>query len=93
LERCLHATLSRLSHKFDTAAAILYALKLGPAPTRYVDDGRIEIDNSAADRILRGVALGRSNELFAGADSTGARATAVYGLIGITKLNGIDREG
>ena len=80
LERWLHATLATLSRKSDTAAAILYALKLWPALTRYADDGRIEIDNSAAERALRGVALGRRNFLFAGADSGGERAAAMYWL-------------
>jgi len=92
LERWLQATLATLSRKSDTAAAILYALKLWPALTRYADDGRIEIDNSAAERALRGVALGRRNFLFAGADSGGERAAAMYGLIGTAKLNGIDPE-
>lgn len=92
LERWLHATLSTLSRKSDTAAAILYALKLWPALTRYADDGRIEIDNSAAERALRGIALGRRNFLFAGADSGGERAAAMYGLIGTARLNGIDPE-
>lgn len=92
LERWLHATLATLSRKSDTAAAILYALKLWPALTRYADDGRIEIDNSAAERALRGVALGRRNFLFAGADSGGERAAAMYGLIGTAKLNGVDPE-
>jgi transposase len=92
LERWLHATLATLSRKSDTAAAILYALKLWPALTRYADDGRIEIDNSAAERALRGVALGRRNFLFAGADSGGERAAAMYGLIGTARLNGIDPE-
>jgi hypothetical protein len=67
----LHTTLATLSRKSDTAAAILYALKLWPALTRYADDGRSEIDNSATERALRGVALGRRNCLFAGADSGG----------------------
>lgn len=92
LERWLHATLATLSRKSDTAAAILYSLKLWPALTRYCDDGRIEIDNSAAERALRGVALGRRNFLFAGADSGGERAAAMYGLIGTAKLNGVDPE-
>ncbi|KQV36862.1 IS66 family transposase [Massilia sp. Root335] len=92
LERWLHATLATLSRKSDTAAAILYALKLWPALTRYADDGRIEIDNSAAERSLRGIALGRRNYLFAGADSGGERAAAIYGLIGTARLNGIDPE-
>lgn len=91
LERWLYATLAKLSRKSDTAA-ILYALKLWSALTRYADDGLIEIDNSAAERALRGVALGRRNYLFAGADSGGERAAAMYGLIGTAKVNGIDPE-
>lgn len=70
----------------------MYALKLWPALTRYCDDGRIEIDNSAAERALRGIALGRRNYLFAGADSGGERAASIYSLIGTAKLNGIDPE-
>jgi hypothetical protein len=60
LDCCLRAKLDTLSRKSDTAAAILYALKLWPALTRHVDDGRIEIDNSAAERALHGVALGQA---------------------------------
>ena len=59
---------------------------------RYCDDGLIEIDNSAAERALRGVAIGRRNYLFAGADSGGERAAAMYSLIGTAKLNGVDPE-
>lgn len=51
---------------------------------RYVDDGRIEINNSALKRALRGVALGHRNFLFIGADSAGGRANAMRGLIGTT---------
>uniref|UniRef100_UPI00262E9131 transposase domain-containing protein n=1 Tax=Janthinobacterium sp. TaxID=1871054 RepID=UPI00262E9131 len=75
-----------------TAAAIQYALNLWPALLRYCDNGIIEIDNSAAERALRGVAIGRRNYLFAGADSGGERAAAIYSLIGTAKLNGIDPE-
>ena len=91
-EAWLRASLEKLSRKSDTAAAILYALKLWPALTRYVDDGIIEIDNMAAERARRGVAIGRRNYLFAGADSGGERAAAMYSLIGTAKLNGIDPE-
>ena len=59
---------------------------------RYVDDGRIEIDNNAAERALRVVALGRKNYLFAGSDAGGERAAAIYSLIGTAKLNDIDPE-
>jgi transposase len=88
----LRATLEKLSRKSDTAAAIQYALNLWPALLRYCDNGIIEIDNSAAERALRGVAIGRRNYLFAGADSGGERAAAVYSLIGTAKLNGVDPE-
>ncbi len=84
--------LSKLSRKSDTTAAIRYALSRWDALARYVDDGRIEIDNNAAERALRGVALGRKNYLFAGSDAGGERAAAIYSLIGSAKLNGLDPE-
>ena len=59
---------------------------------RYCDDGRLEIDNNAAERELRAVALGRKNYLFAGSDAGGERAAAIYSLIGSAKLNGLDPE-
>jgi transposase len=59
---------------------------------RCLDDGRIEIDNSAAERALRGVAVGRRNYLFAGSDRGGERAAVFYTLIGSAKLNGLDTE-
>jgi transposase len=92
LERWLRGSLEKLSRKSDSAAAIQYALNLWPGLIRYCDDGRIEIDNSAAERALRGVAIGRRNYLFAGADSGGERAAAIYSLIGTAKLNGVDPE-
>jgi transposase len=81
--------LGTLSRASDTAVAILYSLKLWPGLTRYIEDGRIEIDNYPAERTLRGEALGRRNFLFVGADSGGERAAAMYGLIGTAKLNGV----
>lgn len=92
LEQWLRGTLEKLSRKSETAAPIQYALNLWQALARYCDDGTIEIDNSAAERTLRGVALGRRNYLFAGADSGGERAAAIYSLIGTAKLNGVDPE-
>jgi transposase len=92
LEQWLRASLEKLSRKSDTSAAILYALNLWPGLTRYCDNGAIEIDNSAAERALRGIAIGRRNYLFAGADSGGERAAAIYSLIGTAKLNGVDPE-
>jgi hypothetical protein len=92
LERRLRAALDKLSRKSDTSAAIMYVLNLWPALIRYCDDGTIEIDNSAAERALRGVAIGRRNYLFARADSGGERAAAIYSLIGTAKLNGVVPE-
>jgi len=92
LQVWLQSTMTTLSRKSDTTAAILYSLNRWPALARYCDDGRIEIDNSAAERALRGVALGRRNFLFAGADSGGERAAAMYSLVETAKLNGLDPE-
>ena len=92
LARWLPSTLDTLSRKSDTAAAILHALKQWPALLRYCDDGAIEIDNSAVERALRGVAIGRRNSLSAGADSGGESAAAIYSLIGTAKLNDVDPE-
>jgi len=92
LHRWFNKTLAGLSRKSDTALAIRYALSRWRALTRYLDDGSIEIDNSAAERALRTVALGRKNYLFAGSDAGGERAAAIYTLLGTAKLNGIDPE-
>jgi transposase len=92
LRQWLESCLSKLSRKSDTTAAIRYALSLWDALVRYCDDGRLEIDNNAAERALRAVALGRKNYLFAGSDSGGERAAAIYSLIGTAKLNGLDPE-
>ena len=92
LRRWMEKALRSLSAKSETAAAIRYALSRWRALTRYIDDGRLEIDNSAAERALRAVALGRKNFLFVGSDAGGERAAAMYSLIGSAKLNGLDPE-
>jgi hypothetical protein len=92
LHRWLNQTLTKVSRKSDTAAAIRYALSRWRALTRFLDDGRIEIDNSAAERALRAVALGRKNFLFCGSDAGGVRAAAIYSLLGTAKLSGLDPE-
>jgi hypothetical protein len=89
----LHALLTKVSTKSELAKAARYSLMRWKALTRYVDDGRIEIDNSAAERALRGVALGRSNYLFMGSDDGGRRAASLYSLVETAKLNGLDPEG
>lgn len=92
LHEWLKTTLAKISRKSETAAAIGYALARWPALMRYCDDGHIEIDNNAAERALRAVALGRKNYLFAGSDAGGERAAVIYSLLGSAKLNGIDPE-
>jgi transposase len=92
LHHWFEETLPKLSRKSDTTAAIRYALSLWQALTRYSDDGQLEIDNNSAERSLRIVALGRKNYLFAGSDSGGERAAAIYSLIATAKLSGRDPE-
>jgi transposase len=93
LHAWLHATVTTLSRKSELALAIRYALSHWVALTRYRNDGRLEIDNNAAERSLRAVALGRKNWLFAGSDDGGERAAAIYSLLGTAKLNDLDPEG
>jgi transposase len=90
LREWMEKMLRPLSGKSDTAGAIRYALAHWRALTRYVDDGLLEIDNSAAERALRAVSIGRKNYLFFGADSGGERAASFYTLIGTAKLCGLD---
>jgi transposase len=92
LRTWMEKALPRLSSKSETAGAIRYALSRWRALTRYTEDGLLEIDNSAAERALRAVALGRKNFLFVGSDCGGERAAAMYSLIGSAKLNGLDPE-
>jgi transposase len=88
----LDTTRPKLSAKSELAGAMRYALVRWTALRRYLDDGRLEIDNNAAERALRGVALGRKNYLFAGSDEGGRRAAAAYSLIETAKLNCLDPE-
>jgi len=92
LRRWMEKTQRSLSLKSETAVAIRYALSRWRALTRYTDDGMLEIDNSAAERALRAVALRRKNFLFVGSVCGGERTAAMYSLIGSAKLNGIDPE-
>ncbi|MDE2498568.1 MAG: IS66 family transposase [Alphaproteobacteria bacterium] len=92
LHAWLAVTKQKLSPKTELAAAIRYALGRWTALCRYADDGRLEIDNNAAERAIRPLALGRKNYLFAGSDKGGERAAAIYSLIETAKLNGRDPE-
>jgi len=92
LHAWLSSTKSKLSQKTDLAKAVRYTLSRWKALTRFLDDGRLEIDNNAAERAIRPLALGRKNYLFAGSDKGGERAAAIYSLIETAKLNGLDPE-
>jgi transposase len=93
LRQYLRDQLRSLSKKSALAGAISYALGQWEALVRYCGDGRVEIDNNAAERAIRTVALGRKNYLFAGSDAGGERAAAIYSLLGTAKLNGVEPEG
>jgi transposase len=90
LEDWMRAERTRLSRHTDIAKAIDYMLKRWEAFTRFLDDGRICLTNNAAERALRGIALGRKAWLFAGSDRGGERAGAMYSLIVTAKLNDVD---
>jgi hypothetical protein len=92
LRAWMNATLTQVSAKSPMALAIGYALSNWTALTRFVDDGRIEAHNNAAERALRGVAPGRKNYLHVGSDVGGDSAAVIYTLIGSAKLNGIDPD-
>jgi hypothetical protein len=88
----LELTLRSLSQKSVAAKAIRYALHRSTALGLYCDDGRIEIDNDAAERALRCVAVGCRSFMLAGSDAGGERAAAMYSLLGGAKLNGHNFE-
>ena len=92
LEALLRAERPRLSRGSDLAKAMDYMLKRWPAFTRFLDDGRVCLSNNAAERGLRGIALGRKSWLFAGSDRGGQRAAAMYSLIVTAKMNDIDPQ-
>ena len=85
-------TVTKLSTKSELAQAFRYTIKRRAALTRFLTDGRLEIDNNIAENAMRGIALGRKNYLFAGADSGGDRAAAMYTIVQTAKLNEINPE-
>jgi transposase len=93
LETWMRAERAKLSRHAEIARAIDYLLKRWPAFTRFLDDGRICISNNAAERALRGLALGRKSWLFCGSDRAGEPAAVIYSLIATAKLNRVDPPG
>ena len=86
----LEKELGRISGRGGLAEAIRYALTRWPALSRFLDDGRIDLDNNPVERAIRPVALGRKNHLFAGSDGGGARWATVCSLISTAKLNDVE---
>ena len=92
LETWMLKTRDKLSRGHDLAKAFSYMLRRWPSFTRFLDDGRICLSNNAAERALRGVALGRKAWLFCGSDRGGQRAAVLYSLIVTAKLNDVDPQ-
>ena len=90
LESWMRDVRSKMSRHAEVAKAIDYMLKRWASFSRFLDDGRICLTNNAAERVLRGIALGRKAWLFAGSDRGGERAAAIYSLIVSAKLNDVD---
>ncbi len=86
----MRAERSKMSRHADVGKAMDYMLKRWGTFSRFLSDGRICLTNNAAERVLRGVALGRKAWLFCGSDRGGERAAAIYTLIATAKLNGVD---
>jgi transposase len=92
LEAWMREERARLSRHSDVAKAMDYMLKRWDSFTRFLVDGRICLTNNAAERELRGIALGRKSWLFAGSDRGGERAAVMYTLIQTAKLNDVDPQ-
>ena len=92
LEDWMRTERAGLSRHAAVAKAMDYMLKRWEGFARFLDDGRICLTNNAAERALRGIALGRKSWLFAGSDRGGERAAVMYSLIGTAKLNDVDPQ-
>ena len=92
LEAWLRAERARLSRHAPVAKAMDYMLKRWPGFARFLEDGRVCLTNNAAERALRGIALGRKAWLFAGSDRGGHRAAFMYTLIVTAKINDVDPQ-
>src|SRR5881398_2076566 len=92
LEAWMREQRAKLSRRNDVAKAMDYMLKRWSAFTRFLDDGRICLSNNAAERGVRGIALGRKSWLFCGSDRGGERAAVMYSLIVTAKMNDVDPQ-
>lgn len=92
LEPWLRIQLGLISQKTKLAEAIRYALSRWEGLTRYLDDGRIEIDSNVVERSIRPIALNRKNALFAGSDGGGEHWAVIASLIETCKLSGVEPQ-
>jgi len=92
LEAWMREQRAKLSRSNDIAKAMDYMLKRWTSFTFFLKDGRVCLSNNAAERALRGIALGRKSWLFAGSDRGGRRAAAMYSLIVTAKMNDVDPQ-
>lgn len=88
----LAAQLDRVSKKAGIAEAIRYVLTRWEGLTRFLDDGRLELDTNTVERAIRPIALGRKNHLFAGSDGGGEHWAILASLIETAKMNGLDPQ-
>ncbi len=88
----MHEQIGKLARGHDLAKAFNYVLKRWASFTLFLEDGRVCLSNNAAERGLRGIALGRKSWLFCGSDRGGRRAAAMYSLIVTAKMNGVDPQ-
>jgi transposase len=92
LETWMRHERAKFSRHNDVAKAMDYMLTRWASFTRFLEDGRICLTNNAAERGLRGIALGRKSWLFAGSDRGGQRAAMMYSLIVTAKMNDVDPQ-
>jgi transposase len=92
LEAYMREKRAQLARGHDLAKAMNYMFKRWGSFTRFLDDGRVCLSNNAAERALRGIALGRKSWLFCGSDRGGRRAAAMYSLIVSAKMNDVDPQ-
>ncbi len=85
-------TVTKLSAKSTLAEAFRYAINRRQALSRFISDGRLEIDNNIAENAMRCIAVGRTNYLFVGSDAGGDRAASIYTLVQTAKLNSVNPE-
>ena len=89
-EKWIEETYAKVLPKSRLGEALAYAYSLLPRLSRYVNDGRINIDNNLIENAIRPLALGRKNYLFCGNDASAYRAAIVYSLIGTCRAAGVD---